>query len=336
MESTNSTRHGLYALGEALVRWCERFLQWRHDRAARRAARQQRHRNTLVEWIKAFLWAAVMVLIINQYALQAYQIPSGSMHTTLLEGDRIFVGKAIYGPEVLPGVAKLPGFTHPHRGEVVIFENPSYVNRGILFELAQRLIYMLTLSVVDIDRDATGQQRAHFLIKRMIGDEGEYVRIAQGEFYFRPAGSTEWISEPEMMQRTNRTYTTQRLIAPHDYPALREAAHALALQELDLALTEPAQRALSSLWEHNYIDTLFIESEKTGELFRAAPHNAHWGVFWQRHTLGRYIPHGYMLPLGDNRDNSRDGRYFGVVAKKQVLGKARIKYWPPRRIGIIR
>lgn len=40
--------------------------------------------------------------------------------------------------------------------------------------------------------------------------------------------------------------------------------------------------------------------------------------------------------MGDNRDNSRDGRYFGPVAQKKVLGKALFKYWPPKRVGAVR
>jgi signal peptidase I len=34
------------------------------------------------------------------------------------------------------------------------------------------------------------------------------------------------------------------------------------------------------------------------------------------------VPEGSYLVLGDNRGNSRDGRYFGWVASKAVLGKA--------------
>ena len=34
------------------------------------------------------------------------------------------------------------------------------------------------------------------------------------------------------------------------------------------------------------------------------------------------VPEGRYLVLGDNRGNSRDGRYFGWVAREAVLGKA--------------
>ncbi|MDR3144973.1 MAG: S26 family signal peptidase, partial [Treponema sp.] len=44
----------------------------------------------------------------------------------------------------------------------------------------------------------------------------------------------------------------------------------------------------------------------------------------------------YVFPLGDNRDNSRDGRYFGPIKKTEVLGKGSFIYWPLKRIGLIR
>jgi signal peptidase I len=49
--------------------------------------------------------------------------------------------------------------------------------------------------------------------------------------------------------------------------------------------------------------------------------------FYQQH-LGIYVPKGYLLPLGDNRDDSKDGRYWGVVKQNKVLGKALFRFFP--------
>ena len=68
-----------------------------------RAKARQKRRNPVVDWIDAILSAVVIVLLINQYLLQAYQIPSQSMEPGLLVSDRIFVNKLAYGPELIPG-----------------------------------------------------------------------------------------------------------------------------------------------------------------------------------------------------------------------------------------
>lgn len=51
------------------------------------------------------------------------------------------------------------------------------------------------------------------------------------------------------------------------------------------------------------------------------------------------VPEGYVLPFGDNRPHSRDGREFGVISmnsQKGIIGKAFFKYWPPESIGLVK
>ena len=98
----------------------ERYLSYR-KKVKRIRREKQKKKNIIIDWLEAFLWAAGMVLLINQYLIQAYQIPSGSMIDTLLIGDRIFVNKVVYGPELLPGLGKLPSPIRPKRNDIIIF-----------------------------------------------------------------------------------------------------------------------------------------------------------------------------------------------------------------------
>lgn len=47
------------------------------------------------------------------------------------------------------------------------------------------------------------------------------------------------------------------------------------------------------------------------------------------------VPEGQILVLGDNRENSSDGRVFGTIDADTVVGRAFMIMWPPGRIGAL-
>ncbi|MBR8838962.1 MAG: signal peptidase I [Stigonema ocellatum SAG 48.90 = DSM 106950] len=45
------------------------------------------------------------------------------------------------------------------------------------------------------------------------------------------------------------------------------------------------------------------------------------------------VPPNSYLVLGDNRNNSCDGHYWGFVKSDRLIGRAIIRFWPPNRIS---
>jgi len=312
----------------------ERFLTKRKIRREKKIAKQKA-KHPVVDWLEAFLWAAAVVLLINQYFFQAYQIPSGSMETTLLIKDRIFVNKMIYGPELIPGRIKIPGLTVPKRDQVVIFESPTYLSKGPAFDVLQRVLYMVTLSIVDIDRDEYGNPKAHFLIKRAIGVGRDRLRMVKGELEYKPPGEGDWIPEADFIRYGSPEYKSRRLVAEDEYIGIRDSGFGDAFQDAKLPLSDEMQTALNNN-RNKYADLYGWSGYRYESLYMIFPHNRKYGVEWRKTDMGWYIPENWIFPMGDNRDNSRDARYFGPVQERDVLGKAMFKYWPLDRIGIIR
>ncbi|QQO07975.1 signal peptidase I [Breznakiella homolactica] len=324
----------------------------RRRRIRRIKKEKQKRKNVILDWVEAFLWAAAVVLLINQYLFQAYQIPSGSMIDTLLISDRIFVNKLIYGPELLPGIGKIPSPVKPKRNDIIIFENPSYISRGPVFDIAQRIIYMLTLSFVDIDRDENGEPKAHFLIKRAVGMGGDHFTSEKGELSVRFSGEDRWVTEREYMAGRNMVHNISRLIQPDEYTALEAAGKLYAYAELWLEPPRELIQQASPVLSFKTVtgsagrDEFELQPKYRGDfsysasymafLKSAYPHDPRYGAYLARHVQGWYIPEGRIFPLGDNRDNSRDGRYFGPVQEYKVLGKGAFIYWPLDRMGPIR
>jgi signal peptidase I len=295
---------------------------------------KQRQKNVILDWVGAFLWAAGVVLLINQYLFQAYRIPSGSMIDTLLISDHIFVNKLVYGPELLPGLAKLPSPFRPKREDVIIFENPDYFSKGPVFDIAQRIIYMLTLSILDIDRDESGDPRVHFLIKRAAGMGGDHFVSRRGELFIRFAGEDRLVSERDYAAALGFKHRLSRLQKEEQYPAIEAAGKASAY--VNLGLSPPDALAETAGEAGRVYDSFAREDAMLGVIRSAHPHDERYRAWYNTRVQGWYVPEGRILPLGDNRDNSQDGRFFGPVRTKKVLGKGSIIYWPIPRLGFIR
>jgi signal peptidase I len=101
-----------------------------------------KEKNSLGEFVRVIFHALILALIVRTFLYQPFTIPSGSMKSTLLVGDYLFVSKYSYGysryslpfgPPVMSG-RLWPG--SPKRGDVAVFKLPTdtssdYIKRVI-------------------------------------------------------------------------------------------------------------------------------------------------------------------------------------------------------------
>jgi signal peptidase I len=88
------------------------------------------------EWTKAISTAILLFLCVRTFLVEAFKIPTGSMEGTLLVGDFLLVNKAVYGAEIPLTHRRLPAFSEPRRGDVIVFLPPhdphkNYVKRVV-------------------------------------------------------------------------------------------------------------------------------------------------------------------------------------------------------------
>lgn len=103
------------------------------------------------EWVESIIIALCLAMVIRTFIVQAFKIPTGSMRSTLLEGDLILVNKFIYGAKIPFTSLNLPLIRKPQKGDVVVFIYPN-----------------------DPKKD---------FIKRLVAAEGETVEIRNGTIY---------------------------------------------------------------------------------------------------------------------------------------------------------
>jgi signal peptidase I len=66
----------------------------------------------LIEIVVIVAAAFVLALLVQQFIVKPFAIPSPSMEPTLMEGDRVLVNRLVYH------------FHPPHRGDVIVFHPP--------------------------------------------------------------------------------------------------------------------------------------------------------------------------------------------------------------------
>lgn len=113
---------------------------------------KETHKGAAWEWIKSLLSALVIALLIREFVVQAFTIPTGSMESTMLVGDHLFVNKLSYGLKLPFTTKKVVEWSKVNRGNIVVFLPPQetdkvYVKRcmglpGDTLELKDKELYV--------------------------------------------------------------------------------------------------------------------------------------------------------------------------------------------------
>ncbi len=79
---------------------------------------------------------------------------------------------------------------------------------------------------------------------------------------------------------------------------------------------------------------VYVNGNKLDQDFLPEPVYTSPGDYMQE-GVERVVPDGQYLCFGDNRPNSRDGREFGPINRKLIVGKAFMKYWPISAVEMV-
>lgn len=140
--------------------------------------KEQKQKDTLWENIKALTYAVLLAVLIRTLWLQPFHIPSGSMISTLLIGDNLFVSKTAYG---------YSRYSIPFGGDINYFS-------GRIWEAEPKLGDVAVFrSVIEPDTD---------YIKRVVGLPGDRVQVKKGLLYINdvlcpvePDGEAQFVDD---------------------------------------------------------------------------------------------------------------------------------------------
>lgn len=199
------------------------------------------------------------VLILRSFLWEPFQIPSGSMMPTLLDGDFILVNKFNYGLRDPVVRNKFVDIGAPERGDVVVFKYP-----------------------VDPQID---------FIKRVIGLPGDRIIYRNKSLYIKPA-CTDTATACNEFKQVEKIFVSNGDYSDGDVPLTRYTSkmpnktHDILVNNQILPRTE------------RYVNQAGTQRDEF------------------------VVPQGHYFVMGDNRDNSLDGRFWGFVPEENLVGEA--------------
>ena len=147
----------------------------------------------IVDQVLTLVIAITIALAIRQFVVEPFRIPSGSMFPTLLIGDHLFVNKLAYGPSVPFSELRLPGFSEPKRGDVVVFEVARPRNK-----IGGR-------DIQPVDLAPEGAPTEDF-VKRLVGLPGDRIAWRGGRVYINDVPLEVLPTEEEFVDESGRSF----------------------------------------------------------------------------------------------------------------------------------
>lgn len=232
-------------------------------------AKPRKEKSALRENVESIIIAIILAVIMRQFVVQAFKIPSESMKETLLVGDHILVNKFLYR------------FTPPKLFDVIVFKYPWENNRDF--------------------------------IKRIVALPGDRVEVRDQQVFV----NDRLVKEPYAEYKARRPRPSQ--FGPVVVPKKGDKIEIRTDKRL-------------------YINGKPVAVPKG--MFRPDDHGPpvsgfqtfYGSLFPKGATLDRpvgpiAVDKDHYFTLGDNRDNSKDSRYWGFVKSDRIKGKAFFIYW---------
>lgn len=241
------------------------------------------------EFIEAALIALFAALILRQFVIASYKVPTGSMENTVLVGDFMFVNKFVYGAKTPSWIGipltrigfdipwfRFPELTEPEPYDVIVFKYPvdphlDYIKRCV----------------------AAGGQTIEIIDKRVYIDGDPFPKPPHMKFidpHIYPRGSSSFpLFYSGLGSRDN--------FGPLHIP---KKGDKITLDEKNFMIY---RNAISK-----YKDDISLDWRDSTAYINGVP-------------VEEYeFKEDFYFAMGDNRDNSLDSRAWGFVPHDNIVG----------------
>ncbi len=251
-----------------------------------------------IAFLKEFGIVFGAFLILNNFVVASFLVPTGSMENEVMTGDLLFVNKFIYGgtsPRNIPFTNvrlpwfRVPAFRDVQRNDVIVFVFPGM-------------------------RDEVEPQDFTFYLKRCVGLPGDTLQVVDRVLYINGTP----VSLPRNLKfsfgRSAQPHQSNEQIFPKGAPWNEENYGPIVIPQQGMVIQ--LNESTFDAWE------TFIRRE--GHTIRL---NGDQVEVDGKAVTEYRVQRDYMFGMGDHRDNSLDSRFWGFIPKENLVGTPLIVYW---------
>lgn len=237
-------------------------------------------------------------LVLNNFVIASFLVPTGSMENEVMTGDLLFVNKFIYGgtsPRNIPFTNvrlpwfRIPGFRDVQRGDVIVFVFPGY-------------------------RDEVVTEDFTFYLKRCVALPGDTLQVIKRVLYVNGQPARLPRNIHFSFPRMGNPSSVDDRIFPHGVQWNEENYGPVVIPKK--GMTVQIDPSTIQAW-----DTFIRREGKTVAV------NGNRIEIDGKQATEYTVQRDYLFGMGDHRDNSLDSRYWGFIPKDNLVGTPVLVYW---------
>lgn len=256
-------------------------------------------KENLIAQVKEFVIVFGGFILLNNFVIASFLVPTGSMENEVLTGDFLMVNKFIYGASTPRNImftdirlpwTTLPGLKDVQRGDVIVFEFPGM-------------------------RDEVKSEAFTFYLKRCMAVAGDTLEIRNRVVYIN--GQAAPIPK-------NMKFDHLRILPPTFRDDRSFPPTSMFNEDNYGPVVVPKKGMTIALSPQNYPQwEIFIQRD--GHL----PELKSDGTVTidGKVTASYVVEKDYVFGMGDHRDNSLDSRFWGFIPRENIVGTPMFVYF---------
>ena len=238
-------------------------------KTAKEATRVKKKGSFVRELPFLILIAFVLAMVIKQFLIQAFYIPSVSMTNTLQVGDRVLVNKLVYR------------FRDIHRGEIVVFDGKDSFSPEHFVRPPRNALEKVTRKVGSLL--GTGSPDEKDFIKRVMGLPGDTISCCDERGRVVVNGTS--LDEPYLFEDDRQPFGPVRVpegrifvMGDHRSRSSDSRAHISDANHGTVPIDDVIGRAFVIIWPPDNAKGLRVPSELEKDIGKQGMPSAPWSV----------------------------------------------------------